>query len=302
MTLKFVSPTWRNWLKVRLAKTNEKIPLSELRASFENETKIKLTQRAYEIGLKIIGKEQVIRHEQLYWYPKHLSENKRTSHRLVRMVGVNTNSQPIHSSHRYRFSITYKGVQPKDGLVRAWGRTRKQIQVEYNFGKDMKLQVFSKRIIVMLANPEGTTTQEQQIEARKSAFLAILGFCKERKLELEGNLEKKLGTHHVLEFEPANKAFQNAVGQYAKEIEQRTGSLVFGDSSHNNQMEHQGGGTSLTQGQQAALSFEWLLWKFPQQFAQFSGGMEDYNKNLKLHIEVMEEIRDYIKELRGMKK
>jgi hypothetical protein len=306
--VKFAYTKWRNWLRIRLAKTNELTPLSNLKKAYEDETGIKLTNRAYEIGLKVVGKGQIRRNEQLYWFPKHLSEGKRTSRRMVRMVGGNANShnqsnELIHSSHRYRFSIAYIGVQPRDGKIRPWGRNKQMLQVEYDYEPGMRLQVFSKRIIVMLANPEGITTQEQQIEARRLSYLTILAFCKERKLELEGNLEKKLGTHHVLELEQANTTIQESLGKFEKEIEARTGSLIMGDSSHINKLEHQGGGESLTQGQQAALGFEWLLWKFPQQFGQLTEGMMgEYNKNLKLHIEIMQDIKITLKEMRDTMK
>lgn len=162
----------------------------------------------------------------------------------------------------------------------------------------MRLQVFSKRIIVMLANPKGKTTREQLIEARKLAYLSILQFAKERNLALGQDFEKKLGTHHVLELEQANKAFQTVCGPYAEQIEARTGSLVLGDSSHPGKMEHQGGGTSTIPGTAAAENFEWLLWHFRREWSGTAGYMHEYNENLRLHLEVMKGILKATEELR----
>lgn len=273
------------WLRKRLQTLYAKTTLAELKTAYEIETGNKITLRGARATFRRLAGSHAVRHEQLYWYP---IESKGTSDYGKVHKGT---SQPIHSSHRYRFSISYSGQQPKDGIIRPWGRNRKQLQVEYKLGQDMRLQVFSKRIIVMLANPKGTTTREQLIEARKLAYLSILGFAKERNLALGEDFEKKLGTHHVLEPEELNRPFKG-LGPYAKEIEARTGSLVLGDGSHEG-MEHQGGGTSRTKGELAAENFEWLLWQFRGEFSEdrhtreeYLGAIRAYTEQIKLHLEV----------------
>ncbi len=270
------------WLKNHLVKLKFKTSSSELKESYERETKQKITKQAAARTLRNIAGSQVRRFEQLYWLPYEKNEPSRNG-----IVSIEP-SQPLHSSHNYRFSIAYRGEQPKDGLVRAWGRNRSQIQVEYIFKDGMKLQVFKNRIIIMLHNPKGETTIDQLREARNLAFFTIMNFCKERNLYIpEGEyLEKKIYSHHVLESEKINKTIQTAIGQYAPEIEKRTGSLIYGDNTHRNKIEHEGGGTSNLKGEDAAKKFEYLLWQFPEQFAHLAGALKDYNENLKLHLDV----------------
>lgn len=296
--------TFSEWVEKNLAR---KTPLSELIKAYEKTFSIRRSLRSYQRDIRKAPGVRIERREQIYASPTKISDIK---------TMVSPQNDKLHSAHNLRFSIGYKGAQPTDGEVKLWGRYRSGIQVIYELAPGLRLTAFSRRLLVVLRNPEGNTTSEQLIEARKEAYISVLRFAKARRLALDGSISKILGSHHVLENPKLNEEIQAQIGKYAEAIEARTGTLVNGDSSHPGKMEHQGGGASQLAGDKAALGFEYLLWNFPGDFARLahlnaetSKQQAVYAENIKLHLQTeaetkaaIQELRDYIRELRDIKK
>jgi len=250
-----------------------KTTLSELKAAYEKETGQKITPQAAARTLRRVGGSRVKRFEQLYWCPYEKNEPSANG------IPPIEPSPPMHSSHRYRFSIAYEGKQPTDGIRKPWGRTRKQEQVIFNFGANLKVVAFSRHLRIFLSSPKGETTQEQGIAARKEAYLAIMGFAKEHNIKLLGDLEQKLWSHHVLELGNRNlKTRENnpngvildAFDGAEKELAEIVGSGE--DNSHRGKLEH----FNISKNYRAtpkerAENFEWLLAGFRRQYEESEG-------------------------------
>ena len=285
-------------------------PIKELKLAYEVKTGAKRSGEAWRKAVKRLEREGIAtieRHEQLYMVRVRGKAN------FYNGKGHKPTQTPIHSSHNYRFSIEYKGEQPRDGLVRAWGRSRKQFQVEYRSKEDLTLQVFKRRIIVMLHNPKGISAQEQVIEARKQAFNTILSFAKERALELPGFLESTINPHFVLEEGDARKErtptnlngyIRDAIQGCEAEIEEIVGSMF--DDSHKGRFEHFNTTANYkATPKEKAESMEWLLAGFRKDFAMFAirqmetdRNVQNLSENHRSHVEAIKELRDYVKELR----
>jgi hypothetical protein len=299
--------TYPNWLKLRLEATNEPISSQELVKEYEIKTGRNISKQSATEALRKVGFGSLERRERLYWYPIEKKSGKSD------WLGSKSGTPPMqtHTSHNYRFAIGYRGNQPKDGKIRPWGRTRSQYQVEYQLGKDAKLQIFKNRIVIMLSNPKGETTQEQLIEARKLALGSIIGFCKERRLTIDGEaLEKTVNSHHVLEIGNAdtprtstnlNGYLFDTTRSFSQELFDIVGSRF--DNSHPGRLEHDNISKNYAATpEQRAKNTEWLLAGFRDDFALLCALNADYARNSASHVELIKEIIKLIKELREVKR
>lgn len=303
---KVSSLTYPSWLRARLKQTNEKISSQELAKEYEIETGKRISRQSAANALRNIDFGSIKRREKLYWSPYEKKEGKKYC------TGPKEASSPIHSSHNYRFSTTYKGSQPLDGKILAFGNPRakvRQVQVWFEFRQPNELKriiAFKNRLVVMLANPKGETTQEQVIEARSLAFKAIKAFANERKLELGPEFDKLINSHHVLELGNAqsprtstnlNGYIKDAITGMEKEIFENVGSRF--DGSHPGRFEHENISRNYScTPEQRAKNTEWLLARFREDFGLLCALNADYAKNHASHLRLIANIDKTLEELR----
>jgi hypothetical protein len=271
------------WLRRRLKKEMDIIPLAQLINEYEKKTHRKLSPSGYVKTFKRIAKNHYFRKEQLYWSPTEVSMSGCIGQALHRYQSdIHNQSNRTHSSHNYRFSIAYAGEQPLDGQVLAFGNPKskvRQVQVWFEFRQPNALKriiAFKNRLVIMLAGPKGETTQEQIIEARSQSYKAIATFAKKRNLVLGKEFEKTLVSHHVLELGNAdaprtstnlNGYIKDAIAEAEKEVYDIVGSRF--DSSHRGRLEHDNISKNYAcTPEQRAKNMEWLLAAFREDFSK----------------------------------
>lgn len=215
------------------------------------------------------------------------------------MYGQTINANRIHSTHKIKFSIRYEGEQPKDGKIKPFGRYKKQIQVIYRPNRYVTIIAFKKKLNVWIKDPVGNRTEEQLQYAKREAFDNIIKFAKKYNLILLDDLVKILLSHHVVESKAINTKFKPLFDKYGKEIEEHIGSK-YGDSSHPDQIEHEGKGRPdrVVQGSDVAKGLEWLTVDFPIHFAMVAQQQDRYDENIRKHLAVMEEMSQTLKAIR----
>jgi len=128
---------------------------------------------------------------------------------------------------------------------------------------------------------------------------AARAFAKRAHVSLEPILSKHPAdlhsAHMVVETKKLNKYLKPQAGIKTSE---KVG-LMF-DKSHRNKPEFAGEYSS-----EGAIGLDWLFLKYPFEFRgmraevlEFNQSLSYYNQNIKLHMKVMQDIRDGIKELR----
>lgn len=208
----------------------------------------------------------------------------------------------IHSAHRLKFSISYKGRQPYKGAteVKPFGRYGTAKQSIYKIG-DVTIVAFKRKLNVWIHRPAGKLTTNQIINAREKAYLTLLGFSREHRIGLEAELSDVLRSHHVVEHKDLNEALKPILEKHPEEIKERIGSSVC-KTSHKGKIEHEGVSKELT-GAMVAKNLEYLVTQFPGQFGEVASGFVEYNRNIKLHLKVLQEMSETMKDIReGLKK
>ena len=213
----------------------------------------------------------------------------------------------IHSTHHIKFSINYKGTQPRDGAtkIKPFGRYKTAIQSIYKLTDRITIVAFKNKLNVWVHKPEGKLTQNQMINAKRDGYLALLGFAKSFHLTLQDSLEKVLRSHHVVEEKRVNTAFKPVFKQYEREIEAQIGSKVC-QTSHKGKIEHEGKKREekVILGSDVAKGLERLILDVPEKIdkiecieGKYGYAIESYNLNIEKHLRVMEEISKGLKKM-----
>lgn len=195
----------------------------------------------------------------------------------------------IHSTHRLKFSIGYKGKQPTIGatVVRPFGRYKTARQAVFKLGR-ITIIAFKRRLNVWVHDPPGKLTQHQIINARRDAYLSLMAFTKEHRIKLEGDLSQVLRSEHVVEHPTVNKGLKPVFEAYGDKIEERIGSNLC-PSSHKGKIEHRGVSKEIT-GARVAKNAEYLFTLFPEHFSALAQANVDFRENMLTHLEVMRKI------------
>lgn len=196
----------------------------------------------------------------------------------------------IHSTHKVKLSISYRGNQPLQGAtaIRPFGRYKTGRQAVFKTGK-ITIVAFKNKLNIWVHQPKGELTKEQLINAKAEGYLALVNFAKEHDLRLEGYLDRVLRSHHVVENRDVTEVFKPVIEEYEQDIKERIGTKVC-KTSHKGKIEHEGIGRPdrIIQGSEVAKGLEYLLLKFPNDFANYSSSIGLYDKNIQRHLEVLE--------------
>jgi len=298
-----------------------RVPLSDIIAQYVKRTSLSLSQRAYQKTanqMAIDGEIKVERHEQL-WITSMLvyspsTDVKRTTNELISMLPLNKRTPRIHTAHKIKLSIPYKGIQPLEGAIaiKPFGRygTAKQA-IFRKQGERTTIVTFKHKLNVWVHLPDGQRTEEQMINAKVTAYRALKDFEKEHDIELDGYIEKVLMSHHVVVHKQVNEAFKPIFKAYPDEIEKQIGSHIC-PSSHPGSIEHEGikRPGRLVKGEDVAKGLEWLALDARSQLQSFEEVEYKYHESIRLydeqireHLGAIKEMRDTMKEIRdGLKK
>jgi hypothetical protein len=306
-----------------LKTSNESIALNSLVEDYESNGNKPLTRRAYQQAIKRMEMRGILityRHEQLYITSMicsgEISEIKRTdSIESPSMLDTKISEQPnsvnsmiplnvrIHSAHKIKMSIAYKGNQPLEGgTIRKFGRYGSAKQVYFRAYKNISIISFKNTLNVWVHNPSGRTTNDQLIKAKTDAYSALKDFARVHKIELVGYLPRPISSHHVVDSTPINKLLTPLFKKYGEEIEARTGTKVC-PSSHKGKIEHEGinrNGT-IIQGSAMAIGFEKMFLELPRRIETIESamsGFENYNKNIELHLGVLRKMSETLDEIK----
>ena len=204
----------------------------------------------------------------------------------------------IHTAHRLKFSIEYTGKQPFRGAteVKPFGRYGTARQNVFKLGR-ITIVAFKHKLNVWVHRPSGKLTRNQEINAKRDAYLSLLAFTEAHSIKIKGDLSAVLRSHHVVKDKGLNEALKPIIEAHPEEIEARIGSKVC-KSSHPGKVEHEGVSKELT-GAHVAKNLEYLVTLFPSQFGEMAQAQAEYNKNIKLHLGVLREMEITLKEIRA---
>jgi hypothetical protein len=216
-------------------------------------------------------------------------------------------TKPIHSAHKIRISIPYQGIQPLKTAtyIKPFGRYKTAKQGIFKF-KGYTIVTFKNKLNTWVHYPKGTTTKEQIQEARKVALMRLIGFVREHNLKLQGPLSNILHSHHVIEESELNEALKPLFREYETEIKKRIGSKIC-KTSHKGKIEHEGKlrPDRVVAGHKVAEGLEYLTLDFKDEFqedrttrAEWNQNLRDYSKQIKKHLQVLEEMNKTLKQIR----
>jgi hypothetical protein len=294
-----------------LQNLKEKIQFSEMIKLFEA-TGVKMSHVAYWKNVRKLHKEGRIRlerHEELWLIPIPPSESELTTNTNNSMLGRKIDKR-IHSTHKIKLSMPYSGEQPKEGgIEKAFGRYLTARQYIFHRGTST-IGSYKNKIVIWVRNPGGILTSEQRINAKADGYRVLREFAQEHKIALEGYLEKVDLSHHVVENDALNDALKPMVSNY-KQIKKRLGTAVC-QTSHPGRIEHEGKARvdRIVRGDKVAEGLENLVLDFPDDLKKIQHAIalqtEAINKqtaadislasNIQLHLQVLQDIRDAIKE------
>jgi len=295
---------WQEFLISKLLNNkSRKFTCKELMREYRLKTNKKTSRQTLQKQLKSLPEFiKTVRKEQLWCFydapPTKMKPSlcmAQMDHRLPPTKQRNL----MHSSHRWRFSISYKGSQPIEGAdnIKPFGRYRTAHQASFSF-ENLTVITFKNKLNVWIHRPTGKLTPHQRIEAVTKARMALLQFAKERKIQLQGNVEEVMSSHHVVEQEGVNETLKPVFEAHQEEIKEVLGSHIC-QTSHPGKIEHTGNGEDVT-GFQVAKGLEKLILETPTKienlekknqilektFERLEKGLVKYSENLDLHIDV----------------
>lgn len=315
---RFICPRFSVFVLMRL---KERIQLSELIKEYEI-TGVKLSHMGYWKNIRKLhkaGKIGLERHEQLWLIPMLPNASRSDD------ISTNINQEPmlgrkidtrIHSTHKIKLSMEYKGEQPREGgIEKTFGRYHTARQ--YIFHKGIHtIGAYRRRLVIWVRNPDGILTIEQRVNAQAEGYKVLKEFAREHNIALEGYLEKVELSHHVVENDPLNNALKPMVSNY-KQIKKRMGTAVC-QTSHPGRVEHEGKAREdrIVRGDKVAQGLENLVLDFPDDLKRIERAIElqigaiekqtaadlSLATNIQLHLQVLQDIRDAVAELRKEKK
>lgn len=284
---------------------SRKTALSELIEEYEKETGRKLSRKAYQKPIKNLEGVRVERHEQFYILPilpsTSESEPQANQNLILPIHSLNkrTEDNRIHSAHKLKFSMSYKGEQPIDGgTLSFFGRYRNVPRSVFRVAPNITIVSYPGRLAVWVHRPKGARTEEQVVQARKDGYIALKSFEAHNNIRLEGYPEQLIQSHHVVEDQEVNEALKPVFQEFAEDIEARIGSKIC-QTSHPGKIEHEGKKRDLARfpdiaeadkvlkGKKVAIGLERLS-DFYDDYPALRRYMQDYTENLKLHIKVQE--------------
>lgn len=247
--------------------------------------------------LEKAGKLAIQKAEQLYLLPSM------DSLKINRGTIEPVNRDRVHSTHRILLSMPYSGEQPVRGAthVKTFGRYRTALQSVYRSGS-VTVVAFKKKLNVWVHEPPGGRTPEQVLQAKVMGYRALRTFAQKHNIALEGYLERVLLSHHVVEDKALNDALKPIFEKYGEEIEARIGSKIC-QSTHPDKVEHEGKARQdrIVQGKDVASGLEYLTLDMPPKIETIEralSGFDEYNRNIKLHLEVLGEMRDTLGDIK----
>jgi len=205
----------------------------------------------------------------------------------------------IHSSHRWRFTINYKGSQPLEGgKITRFGRYKTATMATYEY-ENLTIIAYKNKLNVWIHKPTGQLTEHQAIEARTRGYMALKAFERQAGIHLIGDLKKILNSHHVAEHEPYNELMKAIIKGREEEIEERLGMKVC-ETSHPGKVEITG--TEQLSAEGITRNLEYLVTRFPSQFAQLTEANMDFRENQVSHVAAIKELTGMAQEIRGLVK
>jgi hypothetical protein len=289
--------TWRRFIAHKvLGNKGSRFSFKQLENEYRQKTGSKVGRQTLQKQLKTLPENILIERKEQLWisYNKYVGDDAQSmyNHRIAHQEHRNL----IHSSHNWRFSIKYKGDQPlRDAdQVNAFGRYKTAKQAFFYY-KDITVVAFKKKLNVWVHRPKGKFTENQAIEARERAYLALLQFSREHGIELDGEIKDFKGSHHVVEHPTLNTALKPIFEEYGDEIEERIGSHIC-FSSHPGKIEHTGIPGRIS-GKQVSLNLEYLCRDFPSHFSMLTRANIEFRENLLTHLQVMQDMRDTLKKI-----
>jgi len=292
--------TWRKYLADRvLGNKGRRFSFRQLEKEYRQKTGSKVGRQTLQKQLKTLPENILIERNEQLWisYNKYVGDDAHCMHNH-RIAHQEHRKQPnlIHSSHNWRFSIKYEGKQPLEDAdqVNMFGRYKTAKQAFFYY-QDITIVAFKKKLNVWIHRPSGKFTQNQAIEARERAYLALLQFSREQNIELEEDLKDFKGSHHVVEHPGLNAGLKPIYEAYGDEIEQAIGSHIC-LSSHPGLIEHTGIPGGIT-GRQVGKNLEYLCTIFPSHFSMLTRANMEFRENLISHLEIMKKISESLDKL-----
>lgn len=285
---------------------NRKWALGELIEIYESKTKRKLSRRAYQIAIK---KEEgslfrIERHEQFFIYPlTTLSEMKRNESEKKFIDNLTMRKVRIHSSHKWKFGVDYQGTPPIDGKVSYYGKQATLKRYFYRISDRISIVAFKKRLNVWVHRPSGTTTQEQETDARTLGINALTEFAQAHGLTITSDLSKVLLSHHIIEARQVEALFKPIYKLYGEDIYQKIGSRI-NHSSHKDKIEHVGirREDRLILGSKVATGMEYWLYDLPNEIKELKTTETERKEALVLLARYTEQIKAHLSAVQGIEK
>lgn len=280
---------------------DRRFTFKELAQEYREETGKKTGRRTLQKQLKTLPEHIQIERKDQLWISYRTNVGGNDLSMQPNKMGIlkhrNKGANLIHSSHKWRFSIKYQGQQPLKGAnqVNLFGRYKTAKQAFFYY-KDITVVAFKKKLNVWIHRPSGKFTQNQAIEAREKAYLALLQFSREHEITLEGNIKDLMLSHHVVEHPALNTALKPVFAGREEEIDAAIGSHVC-HSSHPGKIEHTGIPGRIT-GYQVGKNLEYLCTQFPSDFSILARENAAFRENLITHLRVMQEMSDTLKKIR----
>jgi hypothetical protein len=301
----------RNHYPVRLflfKNLKEKTSIKELIQAYYSLHGKQLSSRAFTKAANQLADEGKIlleRREQLWLFPITQpipnTRDEQNSNGTISMLGRNI--KRVHSTHKIKLSMPYRGDQPKEGgIEKAFGRYRTARQYIFHRGIHT-VGAYKNKIVIWVRNPSGVLTVEQRINAKAEGYKTLTAFAKEHNITLEGYLEKVELSHHVVENDSLNNELKKLTNKYGDEIYKRLGTHEC-QTSHPGRIEHEGRAREdrIVRGDQVAIGLEKLTLDFPEQFEKMVKINAEFTENLKLHMGVLKDIRDAVRDMKETKK
>ena len=286
--------------------------LHEIRNIYLAKTGVAVSRQAVYKSAKKLEKQGKLKLKSYGKLGLRITSIASTNESIDSMLRLNLTTKqpkkPIHTAHNISISIAYKGKQPTHGAIkiRPFGRYKTAIQAIFQETDKITIITFKNKLNIRVHKPKGTLTREQLIQAKTDAYIYARSFASKHNIELLGYLEQVISSHHVLENKHINDLLVPIFTKYEGEIYKRIGSKIC-KSSHKGKTEHEGNdkykGYQVANGvEQVFLDMPKLLKDISEKDKRYMTSISLYDEQIRKHLAAIQDIRDYIKELRDLKR